>query len=93
MVNLCLSAGVLLSFSYSTIWSSKKTKSSIIFSTILLTQLYILYFIFSNFQFITVHVHIVPGQNLTMYGRFGDLDNGFKGFRIYANTIAKNKLL
>ena len=36
MVNLCLPAGVLLSFSYSTIWSSKKTKSSIIFSTILL---------------------------------------------------------
>ena len=36
MVNLCLLAGVLLSFSYSTIWSSKKTKSSIIFSTILL---------------------------------------------------------
>ena len=35
---------------------------------------------------------IVPGQNLTMYGRFGDLDNGFKGFRIYANTIAKKQI-
>ena len=31
MVNLCLLAGVLLSFSYSTIWLSKETKSSIIF--------------------------------------------------------------
>lgn len=36
VVNLCLPASVLLSFSYLTIWSSKKTKSSIIFSTILL---------------------------------------------------------
>ena len=35
---------------------------------------------------------IVPGQNPTMYGRFGDLDNGFKGFRIYANTIAKKQI-
>ena len=27
---------------------------------------------------------IKPGQNLTMYGKFGD-SNGFKGFRIYIN--------
>ena len=50
MVNLCLPAGVLLSFSYSTIWSSKKTKSSIIFSTILLLIGNVIYSLAQKFQ-------------------------------------------
>ena len=28
---------------------------------------------------------IKPGQNLTMYGKFGDINSGFKGFRLYIN--------
>lgn len=34
---------------------------------------------------------ILPKQNLTMYGRFGDLNNGFKGFRIYINRCNSEK--
>ena len=32
---------------------------------------------------------IKPGQNLTMYGKFGDITGGFKGFRIYINKCNK----
>ena len=38
-----------------------------------------------NFLNISNLMCIKPGQNLTMYGIFGDIGNGFKGFRIYIN--------
>ena len=50
IVNLCLPVGVLLSFSYSTIWSSKKTKSSIIFSTLLLLAGNVIYSLSLKFK-------------------------------------------
>lgn len=33
---------------------------------------------------------ISSGQNITSYGYFGDMDNGFKGFRIYLNKCNNN---
>jgi hypothetical protein len=30
------------------------------------------------------------GQNLTSYGYFGDMNNGFKGFRVYLNKCSAN---
>ena len=39
---------------------------------------------FYNLLGISNLICIKPGQNLTMYGKFGDA-NGFKGFRIYIN--------
>ena len=33
---------------------------------------------------------INSGQNITSYGYFGDMDNGFKGFRIYLNKCNNN---
>lgn len=37
---------------------------------------------FSNYN-LSHFMCIKPGQNLTMYGRFGDQENGYKGFGIY----------
>ena len=37
---------------------------------------------FSNYN-LSHYMCIKPGQNLTMYGRFGDQENGYKGFGIY----------
>lgn len=34
---------------------------------------------------------IKPNQNLTMQGKFGDRENGFKGFRIYLNRCNSEK--
>ena len=50
IVNVCLPVGVLLSFSYSTVWSSKKTKSSMIFSTLLLLAGNVIYSLSQKFQ-------------------------------------------
>ena len=40
---------------------------------------------FYNFLNVSNLLCIKPGQNLTMYGKFGDYVNGFKGFRIFIN--------